>query len=252
MEYIISIHDLVYTNFSSNKIILIEKVNIIIDSLIDSSKKYFEIISKDIISLKYLTITFSLICDIKDIISKISYEIEDKLINLVLYIILFKDLKYMGNNEEGYLIWRSYNSIMLKIIDYCNPTNTINLFIKKLINNKENNKKYEEYCLRCIEIISNKIKKLNDTIIIPEILKEINNLFNYYDIKEKNYKDKNLAKLNIVSTIKKLISDIATFEKDKINDEFYNYLNNRDNDKTEISNNNLIKILIDCNLNKIV
>ena len=249
MECIIKVHDLIYTNFSSNKNILIDKVDIIVNSLVNTIKKYFELISTDIISLKYLTNTFFLICSKKDFLCNMPLEAEEKLINLILDIVTFKNLKNMGENNEGLLIWRSYNSIMLRIIEYCNPTYTINAFIKKIINNKENNIIYNEYCSRCLQIISNNMKELNDKIIIPDILMEVNNFFINFNINEEKLADKNMGNINPIFAIKKLISEIVKFKKEKIYEDYYNYINNiiKDNNN-KVSGSSIIKLLIDENL----
>ena len=249
MECIIKVHDLIYTNFSSNKNILIDKVDIIVNSLGNTIKKYFELISKDIISLKYLTNTFFLICSKKDLLCNMSYEAEEKLISLILDIVTFKNLKNMGENNEGLLIWRSYNSIMLRIIEYCNPTYTINSFIRTIIKNKENNITYNEYCSRCLQIISNNMKEIHDKITILDILMEVNNYFINFNINEEKLGDKNMGDMSPMFAIKKLISEIVKCKKEKIYEDYNNYINNiiKDN-KDKVSGSSLIKLLIDENL----
>jgi len=252
MECIINVHDLIYTNFSSNKNMLIDKDDIIINSLVNSIKKYFELISTDIISLKYLTNTFFLICSKKDLLCNISLETEEKLISLMLYIVTFKNLKNMGENNEGLLIWRSYNSIILRIIEYCNPTYTINSFIKQIINNEENNNTYNEYCSRCLQIISNNMKEIHDKIIVPDILMEVNNYFINFKINEEKLNDKNMGDMNHLTVIKKLICEIVKFKKEKIYEDYNNYINNiiKDNNN-KVNDNSLIKLLIDENIKNV-
>lgn len=252
MECIINVHDLIYTNFSSNKNILIDKVDIIINSLVNTIKKYLELISTDIISLKYLTNTFFLICSKKDLLCNICFETEEKLISLMLYIVTFKNLKNMGENNEGLLIWRSYNSIILRIIEYCNPTYTINAFIKQIINNKESNSTYNEYCSRCLQIISNNMKEIHDKIKVPDILMEVNSYFIYFKINEEKLNDKNMGDMNHMIVIKKLICEIVKFKKEKIYEDYNNYINNitKDNNN-KVNGNSLIKLLIDENIKNV-
>ena len=246
MECIINVHDLIYTNFSSNKSILIDKVDIIVNSLVNTIKKYFELISTDIISLKYLTNTFFLICSKKDLLCNMSFEAEEKLISLILYIVTFKNLKNMGESNEGLLIWRSYNSIMLRIIEYCNPTYTINAFIKQIVNNKESNTNYNEYCSRCLQIISNNMKEIYDKIIICDILMEVNNYFVNFNINAEKLLDKNMGDMNPLFVVKKLFCDIVKFKKEKIYEDYNHFINNsiKDSDN-KVNGTSLIKLLID-------
>ena len=138
---------------------------------------------------------------------------------------------------------------MLRIIEYCNPTYTINAFIKKIINNKENNITYNEYCSRCLQIISNNMKEINDKIIIPDILMEVNNFFINFNINEEKLADKNIGDMSPVFVIKKLISEIVKFKKEKIYEDYNNCINNitKDNNN-KVNGSSIIKLLIDENL----
>ena len=71
---------------------------------------------------------------------------------------------------------------MLRIIDFCDPTNTINIIINIIINNKENNKNYTQYYSRCLEIITYKIKDIINLLNVPEIFYEINKYLIFFNI----------------------------------------------------------------------
>ena len=249
MECIINIHNILYTNYSENKDIIIDKIDIIMNSLIISIKKYFDIIFKDIISLKYLTNTFSLICSIKDLLKNISFETENKLINLIFDIVLFKNIKELGNKNEGLIIFKSFNSIMGRIIDFCNHTNTISILIRQIINNKDNNIAYNECCIRCLEKITDKMKEIYNEINIPEILFEINKFLVYFNINEEILESSNINEYNAINIIKKLISSIAINKKENIYKDYNIYINNKINGQDGIIKKNLIKSLIDNNIN---
>ena len=246
MECIINIHDKIYSDYSSNSNVIIKNSDKIIDILINTIKKYFEKISNDIISLKYLTNAFCLICNIKELLSNISYEIEEKLINLIFYVVLFNNLKDMGEKKEGLNIWRSYNSIFLRIIENCNHTNTINILIKQIVNNKDKNSKYNEYYIRCLEIIIHRMKDIYNKINVSKILYEINEILIDLNITEEKLKDINES--NIIHIIKKLIFSIINIKKD-FNKDYNEFINNIINGKDET--NNIIKFLINGYLNNL-
>ena len=247
MEYIINIHDLIYSNYSLNKIIINDNIDFIINLLIKSTKLYLENISEDITSLKYLTNTFSLICNLKDLLMNISYEIEEQLVDLIFYVILLKNLKEMGKNKEGLIIWKSFNSMMLKIIEFCNPSNTINILIEKIINNNNNDLKYNEYCSRCLMIINHKKKDIFNKVNIPELLFEINKFLIYYNINEEKLKSKDINDIISFSEIRKMISLIVTIKKEKIYEDYNYFINKSMNGQEGAIKNNLIKLLIDEN-----
>ena len=251
MESIINIHDIIYSNYSLNKNIIINNVNIIIDSLINSIKEYFNIISKDIISLKYLTNTFYLICNIKDLLSRLSFEIEEKLIVLIFYIVLFKDLKEMGKSKEGLIIWKSFNAIMLRILNVCIPTNTIIILMRQIINNKEKNQKFIEYCSRCLEIITNKMNNIVNKLNVPEIFFEINKFYVNYNINIEKIKEKKSGEFILFSRIKKIIISILEIKKEKIYEDYKMFINSKINGKDGIPEKNIIKSIIDNSLSEL-
>ena len=246
MECIINIHDKIYSDYSSNSNVIIKNSDKIIDILINTIKKYFEKISDDIKSLKYLTNAFCLICNIKELLSNISYEIEEKLINLIFYVVLFNNLKDMGEKKEGLNIWRSYNSIFLRIIENCNHTNTINILIKQIAKNKDKNSKYNEYRIRCLEIIIHRMKDIYNKINVSKILFEINKMLIDLNITEEKLKDIN--EYNIIPIIKKLIFSIINIKKD-FNKDYNEFINNIINGKDE--SNNIINFLINGYLNNL-
>jgi hypothetical protein len=244
MECIIDIHDKIYSNYSLNEDVIKQNIDKIIDIMIIIIKLLLEKISQDINSLKYLTNAFSLICNIKNLLSNISYQIEEKLINLIFYILLLKNLKDIGDKKEGLIIWRSYNSILLRIVDYCNPINTIVILIKNMINSEEKNLKNNEYYIRCLEIFIHRMKDIYCKIDVPKLLIEINNIFILHNITEEKIQSKKIAvrEFNIITIIKKLILSIVNMEKGKFIIHYNEFVNNIINGKDE--NNNYIKFLI--------
>ena len=244
MESIIDIHNKIYSNYSLNEEVIKQNIDKIIDIMIIIIKLLLEKISQDINSFKYLTNAFSLICTIKNLLSNISYQIEEKLINLILYILLLKNLKDLGDKKEGLIIYKSYNSVLLRIIDYCNPINTIVILIKNMINIEEKNLKYNEYYIRCLEIIINHMKDIYCKIDVPKLLIEINDILILHNITEEKINSNNIAvrEFNIISIIKKIILSIVNMEKSNFIIHYNEFVNNIINGKDE--NNNYIKFLI--------
>ena len=173
-----NVYDIIYHNFSQNKKIIIENSNNIISTLINTTKKYFDIISKEIIQLKNLTNIFNLVCSIKEIIYNITYDVEKNLVELIFFVIIYKDL---GKNPEGMSILKNYNSIMIRVIDYCNPSNTIHIIFEEILINRYNKPKYIEYYCKCLMLLIHNIKDICDKINISNVLFDINEFLNDFN-----------------------------------------------------------------------
>ena len=204
LESFIDIHEMIYYNFQVNKNIIIPYTDIIFEAFITLIQKNTVNLPNEILSLKNITNIFCLLCSIKELLSSISYNTEIKLINLILIIVTNHKIKYYGNNKEGMIIWRSFNSIMLRIIDSCDANNTIKIFLREIIV-YENKNEYVDYYLRCLLIINKNIKDVIINMKIGEVLYEISLLLNNCD-----------SNINIIKVIHQLVEGIVNIRKEKI------------------------------------
>ena len=200
----IDIHEMIYYNFQINKNIILPYSDIIFETFITLIQKNTINLPNEITSLKNITNIFCLLCSIKELLSSISYNTQKKLINLILIIVMNHKIKYYGNNKEGMIIWRSFNSIMLRIIDACDVNNTIKIILREIIVN-ENKNEYVDYFCRCLLIINKNIKDIITNMKIVDVLYEISLLLN-------NCNDN----INIIKVVKQLLEEIINIRKENI------------------------------------
>ena len=243
MILINNIHEAIFLNFLKNKEIILENSNLIISTFINITKKYFENIEKEIMPLKLLTNSLSSICSIKELLSNIAYEVEKNLIELIFYVVLYKDLNIMGKNKEGLTIWKNYNSIMLRTIDYCYPLNTIKIIVDKIINNNSKKQKYIEFCIRCLELMTQNMKEICDKISVSDLLYIINNFLLEYNQNQKIQKQKIIG-ANIIGTFKELVCEMANIRGEKIIEDYYDFMNIQNNNFEEEERDKNIKLWI--------
>ena len=215
LESFVNIHELIYYNFDANKNVIMEKVDVLFETFINLIKKFLERIPSEIVSLKNITNILCLLSSIKDLLASISYYTQKNLINLILEIVMLENLKSYGINNEGMIIWRSFNSIMLRIIDACNPINTIRIFLREIIANKNGKIEYIDYYLRCLLIIIKNIKNIYQNVNIGDMLHEISLLFNNFD--------KNDGE--VFNVVKDFLEEIVKNRKEKIIYDYKGYVN---------------------------
>ena len=243
MILINNVHEAIFLNFLKNKEIILENSNLIIDTFINITKKYFENITKEIMPLKLLTNSLSSICSIKELLSNIAYEVEKNLIELIFYVVLYKDLNIMGKNKEGLTIWKNYNLIMQRTIDYCYPLNTIKIIVDKIIKNDSKKQKNIEYCIRCLELMTQNMKEICDKISVPDVLYIINKFLLEYNQNQKMQKQK-IVGGNIISTFKELVCEMTNIRGEKIIEDYYDYMNIQNNNFEEEDHDKNIKLWI--------
>ena len=240
--FINNAHEIIYHNFSKNKKIIIENSINIIATFINTTKKYFDIISKEIVQLKNLTNSFTLICGIKEILSNISQDVEKNLIELIFFVVLYKDLNIIGKNKEGMSILKNYSSIMLKVMDYCNPLNTIKILIEQIITNRISKPKLIEYYIKCLSIITHNIKDICDKINVAEVLFSINSFLVDYNKNQPKIQLQKIINNNLFITVKELVFEITEARKEKIIFDYNKYMKMKKNE--DIIHDKNIKIWI--------
>ena len=243
-QLINKMHDVIYKEFSKNKKTILDNSNNIISTFVTTTKKYLVIISKEIIPLKHLTNTFSLICTLKEILYYISYDVEKNLMELIFIIYSLKDITSMGKNKEGISILKNYNSIMQRTIDYCPPINTIKILFDKIIIFRNNNKpNFLEYSIKSLNKLANNIKIMCDKIKVSEILFRVNAFLLEYSKIPPKLQHKNNDNV-VLQTVKELVCQLVEVRKDKIIDDYNRYMKIKNKDGEDVLHDKNIKIWI--------
>ena len=147
----------------------------------------------------------------------------------------------MGKNKEGMSIWKNYNSIMIRVIDYCNPDNTIHIIIEQIIINRFNKPKYIEYYCKCLMLLIHNMKNICDKINVPNILLDITNFINDYNKNQPKIQIQKIMNNKLFITIKELLYEIVEIRKDKIVKDYYNFNKKRNKDNKVINNDKMIE-----------
>jgi hypothetical protein len=224
------IYNLIFKNYNNNKDILIKNSDIVFQAFIDLIKKLFSEQKLQIKILKYVSIVLCKISSINELVSSISNQTHINLINLIFFFVNYEEIDSLEEDEEGIIIWKNFNSIMLHIIDYCNFSENIHILLELIKTNvKENRPKLSQYGSRCLAFINQMIKDKYKQIKINEVIKEIHYLLVEYELKRPNLQYNKKEKV-IIESITGLINELVRAKKESIIDEY--------NKEVEIFKNN--------------
>ena len=166
---IIIIHEITCGEYYENKEFLITNIDLIITIF----KNLLQQLScvKDLKSIpmkftKYFTIVLCKLSSNRVLISNISYEVSLDLSRELLKCLLIKDLETIGDNKEGFIIFRSINSTMLRILENCNKTQ-LTLALLELIKEfyEKDDKNLISLAIKCLLKLSNNFTESMDTLI---------------------------------------------------------------------------------------
>ena len=145
------------------------------------------------------------------------------LIKIVFFFVSYEERNRLEEDEEGIVIWKSFNSIMLHIIDYCNPSQNICILIQLIKINIEQDKiKLVEYGSRCLGIINPTIKDIYKQLIISDIFKEMNLLLMQYETNHPDLKVNNAKEKGLIDSITSLVTELVKARKDNIMKDYEN------------------------------
>ena len=224
VEAIINIHYMTYRNYLQNKKIINLNVDNIINCFIEVINKLFLNKPLRIKIIKYIILVLCKLCDIKEFIINISFNVQKDLIILILTHLLYENLNTLGDNDEGMVIWKSLNSIISHIIEYCEVTKNISIIIEIEQKYRKEKPKLAEYSARCLVIITQNIKKNYNNIdlkiifnniysILGDLLKEANDL----QLKEKTDQ-------TIFITLRNLINELVKAKMEKMLDDYNDWV----------------------------
>ena len=223
-ELILKVHNILYTNYKKNESILInhcdyifDKLILTINNLLDKKRIYTNYI-------KYISNILCKICKLGELLSKINLDTQNNLIILTIKIVSFlndndnnneNDINYYNNSEEDNdVIIKCFNSIMLRIIDYCDINNTINLLMNYEKKYRKTNKEIVSYVAKCLIIIIKNIKDTYDKIDIGIVVENIFNLLEDLE-NNNNIVVNNKTDQIIIITIKNILSQLIAYRGDK-------------------------------------
>ena len=224
VEAILNIHQIVYRNYIQNKKILIQNSDKIISSFIEIITKLFSTEPLRIKIIKYYILVLCKLCNIKEMIENIVLVTEKNLIVLVLSNLLRENLNKMGENGEGMDIYKSLNSIITHVIEYCDITNNIEIIIELEQKYRKDNPKLAEYSARCLIIILQNIKNLWDKINYQKIFGKIYEILEDFLLENKGLQLKEKTDQTILITLRNLVNELTKAKKDNILDDYNKWI----------------------------
>ena len=154
------------------------------------------------------------------------------MINLVLTSVLYEKLNELGDNNEGVVIWKSFNSIMLRILEFCDGTSTISILLDKEKQNRLKNPKLAEYSAGCIFKLSQSLEEKINTIEVSTILGGIHDLLVDYENSQPDLQIKNQTDQIVILSVKNLVVGMTKIKKEVIIEDYIKGVESKDiNDK---------------------
>ena len=246
---IILLHEIIFQKYKENKNIIVPNIDKIIDTFIQVTHELF--IDSDIYTIpikfsKYLTTVLLKITSNKELIFNISYNSIFKLTIELLNYLLINDLNKIGANEEGVSIFRSINSTMLRILENCDKTSVIRVFLEIIKNYQKNEDiKMGSLAIKCLlKSIENLSLFINDLDLI-KILNDLRIIVVNLEKKYPELKNKSQTDTLILKFIKTFIGTITNLKEDCIFEIYNNSIS-----KNEIADKYIIHLIKTCIENK--
>jgi hypothetical protein len=226
LNTIILLHEMICGKYENNKHILIPNIDNIINTFIKVAHELF--ISSDIHKLeikfaKYLSTVLLKIVSNKELISNLSYQLLYDLANELLSYLLIQDFDKIGENQEGFFIFKSINSAMIRVMDNCDRTSVIIVLlqiVKKCQNSED--KKMGQLALKCLLKSTDNLGKFINSLNIGKILNELHIIIVKYEKMYPELKNKSQSDTYILRFIQNFIIDIVKFKADTILDIYNN------------------------------
>ena len=231
VEAIINIHYITFRNYLQNKKIINTNADNIINTFIEVISKLFSNKPIRIKIIKYYIVILCKLCNIREFIINISINSLKNLIILILSSLLIENLSNLGDNDEGMTIWKSLNSIISHIIEYCHPIKNISIIIELEQKFRKEKPKLAEYSARCLVIITQNIKNNSKNIDLKIIFNNIYLILEDF-IKESNdLQLKEKTDQTIIITLRNLINELVKVKMDNIWNDYNNWI--KDNNINE-------------------
>ena len=221
VDAIIIIHDLICAKYEDNKKILIENIDEIIRIFITVMKNLFNTNDITTIPIKFSKYLATVLCKIasnKELISNISYDVLYELSEELLSNLLIENLDKIGNNQEGSIIFKSFNSTMLRILENCNSTNVILVLLDliKTYRTKGEKSKVAGLAIKCLLKVNQNLATIINSISVDKILLQIHILLIDFEQTQPDLTPKTQTDQMIIRFIKNLINDLCKIKSSKI------------------------------------
>ena len=224
VEAIISIHCMAYRNYTQNKKILNQNADKIISSFTEIIIKLFSSEPLRIKIIKYCILVLCKLCNNKEFITNISLNTQKNLIILVLTNLLRENLNTLGENGEGMDIWKSLNSIITHIIEYCDITKNIEIIIDLEKKFRKEKNKLAEYSARCLIIITQNVKNLWNVLDYQKIFGKIHEMLMDFIDEDNQLQPKERTDQTILITLRNLVNEITKAKKENILDDYNQWI----------------------------
>ena len=133
---------------------------------------------------------------------------------------------------------------MIRVIDYCNPSNTIHIIFEQILINRYNKPKYIEYYCKCLMLLIHNMKDICDKINISNVLFDISEFLTDFNKNQPKVQIYKIMNNKLFITIKELVYEIVEIRKDKIINDYNNYIKMKKKDNKNINNDKNIKTWI--------
>ena len=233
VEAIINIHYITFRNYLQNKKVINSNADNIINSFIVIIDKLFLGKPLRIKIIKYYIVVLCKLCNIKEFILNISFNTQKNLIILVLSNLLVENLNTLGDNDEGMVIWKSLNSIIAHIIEFCEITKNISIIIELEQIYRKDKPKLAEYSARCLVIITQNIKNTYKNIDLKKIFNSIHLILEDFTKETNDLQLKEKTDQTIIITLRNLINELVKIKKENILNDYNDWIkkNNIDEEK---------------------
>ena len=224
VEAIINIHYITFRNYNQNKKILNSNADNIINCFIEIINKLFSNKPLRIKIIKYYIVVLCKLCNIKEFIINISIDTQKNLIILVLSNLLLENLNTLGDNDEGMVIWKSLNSIISHIIEFCDVTKNILIIIDLEQKFRKEKPKLAEYSARCLVIITQNLKNSQKIITLKKIFNNIYSILGDFTKETNDLQLKEKTDQTIIITLRNLINELVKIKIDNILNEYNEWI----------------------------
>jgi hypothetical protein len=138
--------------------------------------------------------------------------------------LLRENLNTLGENGEGMDIWKSLNSIITHIIEYCDITKNIEIIIDLEKKFRKEKNKLAEYSARCLIIITQNVKNLWNVLDYQKIFGKIHEMLMDFIDEDNQLQPKERTDQTILITLRNLVNEITKAKKENILDDYNQWI----------------------------
>ena len=251
IDSMMKINDIISTNFEINKEVIKENIDTIIYSFINLAKELLNNIQSKIKLIKNLMNILNKICNIKELLSKISLNTEEKLIEFIISSLKYE--KYYNLNENiDDIEWTIISKLLILIINnifnYCNFTKIICILIQLQTKYRKIIPEYTASISKFLKMSIERIEINYELIDVCALFLNINNFVEQLIREENDIRLMNKNDQIIIAELGKIIYELTRYKKYEIYEDYNifikKYINNKENSNT------IIKRWIDCYFEK--